>query len=150
MFKTTRAQLTLWYVVLLALILIGFSSVLYFTLARALYQQTDDSLAHNAHDLVDGLRIKGDQFDYPGGENDITDLDAVRAQGYLIRILDANGKIRALEEELDALRNVRIAATDRARATQTAVANALNAAADRIEKTTQMLNRTIGGGVAIG
>jgi cell division protein ZapA len=41
-------------------------------------------------------------------------------------------------------------ATDRARATQTAVANALNAAADRIEKTTHILNRTIGGGVAIG
>ena len=39
---------------------------------------------------------------------------------------------------------------DRAKATQTAVANALNAAADRIEKTTQVLNRTIGGGVAIG
>ena len=33
---------------------------------------------------------------------------------------------------------------------QVAVANALNAAADRIEKTTQVLNRTIGGGVAIG
>ena len=65
-------------------------------------------------------------------------------------LLDANNRIRALEEELDALRNVRITATDRARATQTAVANALNAAADRIEKTTQMLNRTIGGGVAIG
>ena len=29
-------------------------------------------------------------------------------------------------------------------------ANALNAAAERIEKTTQMLNRTIGNGVAIG
>jgi len=48
------------------------------------------------------------------------------------------------------LRNVRLAAVDRARATQAAVANALNAAADRIEKTTQVLNRTIGGGVAIG
>jgi len=72
------------------------------------------------------------------------------AIGTIRAVLDANGKIRALEEELDALRNVRIAATDRARATQTAVANALNAAADRIEKTTQMLNRTIGGGVAIG
>jgi cell division protein ZapA len=35
-------------------------------------------------------------------------------------------------------------------ATQTAVAAALNSAADRIEKTTQVLNRTIGGGVAIG
>lgn len=33
---------------------------------------------------------------------------------------------------------------------QSAVANALNAAADRIEKATQMINRTIGNGVAIG
>ena len=57
---------------------------------------------------------------------------------------------RAWRKNCDSLRDVRIAATDRAAATQTAVANALNAAADRIEKTTQMLNRTIGGGVAIG
>ena len=59
-------------------------------------------------------------------------------------------QIRELEEELVTLRNVRLAASDRAKATQIAVANALNAAADRIEKTTQVLNRTIGGGVAIG
>ncbi|WP_295848627.1 cell division protein ZapA [Tardiphaga sp.] len=65
-------------------------------------------------------------------------------------LVDANEQIRSLREELTALRDVRVAATDRARATQTAVAAALNAAAERIEKTTQVLNRTIGGGVAIG
>ena len=65
-------------------------------------------------------------------------------------LLDAGHRIRSLEEELDALRDIRVVAADRARATQTAVANALNSAADRIEKTTQVLNRTIGGGVAIG
>ena len=65
-------------------------------------------------------------------------------------LLDASSRIRGLEEELDALRDVRLVAADRARATQLAVANALNAAADRIEQTTQVLNRTIGGGVAIG
>jgi cell division protein ZapA len=65
-------------------------------------------------------------------------------------LLDASQRIRSLEEELVALRDGRVAASDRARATQVAVANALNSAADRIEKTTQMLNRTIGGGVAIG
>ena len=65
-------------------------------------------------------------------------------------LLDAGHRIRNLEEELEALRGVRAAAADRARATQTAVANALNSAADRIEKTTQVLNRTVGGGVAIG
>jgi cell division protein ZapA len=65
-------------------------------------------------------------------------------------LLDAVNRIRSLEEELAGLRDVRAGAIDRAKATQTAVANALNAAAERIEKTTQVLNRTIGGGVAIG
>jgi cell division protein ZapA len=65
-------------------------------------------------------------------------------------LLDAEHRVRALEEELATLRNVRVAASDRIRATQTAVAAALNSAADRIEKTTQVLNRTIGGGIAIG
>ena len=65
-------------------------------------------------------------------------------------LLDATARIRMLEEELEAQRDQRVAVTDRARATQIAVTNALNAAADRIEKTTQVLNRTIGGGVAIG
>jgi cell division protein ZapA len=65
-------------------------------------------------------------------------------------LLDAGSRIRSLEQELEELRGVRTAAADRARATQTAVAKALNSAADRIEKTTQVLNRTIGGGVAIG
>jgi cell division protein ZapA len=65
-------------------------------------------------------------------------------------LLDASQRVRSLEEELGTLRDVRVVAADRAKATQVAVANALNAAADRIEKTTQVLNRTIGGGVAIG
>jgi cell division protein ZapA len=65
-------------------------------------------------------------------------------------LLDATARIRVLEEELESQRNQRVAVTDRARATQVAVTNALNAAADRIEKTAQVLNRTIGGGVAIG
>jgi cell division protein ZapA len=65
-------------------------------------------------------------------------------------LLDAGQRIRAVEDELESVRNVRVAAADRARTTQTVVANALNAAAERIERTTQLLNRTIGGGVAIG
>jgi cell division protein ZapA len=65
-------------------------------------------------------------------------------------LLDANARIRALEEELETAKSTRSAAVDRVRVTQTAVANALNAAADRIEKTAQVLNRTVGGGVAIG
>jgi cell division protein ZapA len=65
-------------------------------------------------------------------------------------LLDATARIRVLEEELETQRSQRTAIADRARVTQVAVTNALNAAAERIEKTTQVLNRTIGGGVAIG
>ena len=65
-------------------------------------------------------------------------------------LLDAGNQIRSLERELESLRDVRSAASERARATQLAVANALSAAAERIERTTQVLNRTVGGGVAIG
>jgi cell division protein ZapA len=65
-------------------------------------------------------------------------------------LLDVTTRLHAMEQELESARNMRAAAVDRARLTQTAVASALNAAADRIEKTTQVLNRTIGGGVAIG
>jgi cell division protein ZapA len=100
-------------------------------------------LAENMEARVESLRGKF-------GEIGDARLTVMAALTVCDELLDANNRIRALEEELDALRNVRIAATDRARTTQTAVANALNAAADRIEKTTQMLNRTIGGGVAIG
>jgi cell division protein ZapA len=63
---------------------------------------------------------------------------------------DADHRIRSLEQELAAVHDVRAIAADRAKATQVAVANALNAAAERIEKTTQVLNRTVGGGIAIG
>jgi cell division protein ZapA len=65
-------------------------------------------------------------------------------------LLDASARLRVMEDELISLRDVRTAAADRAKATQAAVANALNAAAERIERTTQVLNRTIGGGIAIG
>jgi cell division protein ZapA len=65
-------------------------------------------------------------------------------------LVDASNRIRTLEQELISLRDVRVAASDRVKATQVAVASALNAAAERIEKTTQVLNRTVGGGVAIG
>jgi cell division protein ZapA len=65
-------------------------------------------------------------------------------------LVDARQRIRALEEEVTTLRDVRAVASDRARVTQAAVAAALNSAADRIEKTTAVLNRTVGGGIAIG
>ena len=100
-------------------------------------------LAESMESRVEALRGKF-------GEIGDARLTVMAALTVCDELLDAQGRIRNLEEELEALRDIRVAAADRARATQTAVANALNAAADRIERTTQVLNRTIGGGVAIG
>ena len=100
-------------------------------------------LAESLESRVENLRGKFGEI----GDARLTVMAALTIADELV---DANQQIRALQEELAALRDVRVVATDRARATQTAVAAALNAAAERIEKTTQVLNRTIGGGVAIG
>jgi cell division protein ZapA len=100
-------------------------------------------LAENLESRVESLRGKFGEI----GDQRLTVMAALTACDEL---LDAGNRIRALEQELNNLRDVRVAAVDRARQTQTAVANALNAAAERIERTTQVLNRTIGGGVAIG
>jgi cell division protein ZapA len=100
-------------------------------------------LAENLESRIQSLRGKFGEI----GDARLIVMAALTACDELV---DAGERIRNLEEELVSLRNVRTAATDRARATQTAVANALNSAADRIERTTQVLNRTVGGGVAIG
>ena len=100
--------------------------------------------------LADGFEARIGTLRGRFGEIGDARLTVMAALTVCDELLDANNRIRGLEEELETLRGVRVVAADRARATQTAVANALNAAADRIEKTTQVLNRTVGGGVAIG
>ena len=100
-------------------------------------------LAEGLEARVEGLRGKFGEI----GDARLTVMAALTACDDL---LDANTRIRSLEEEIESLRKARDAAGDRTRATQAAIANALNAAAERIEKTTMVLNRTVGGGVAIG
>ena len=51
-------------------------------------------------------------------------------------------RIKRLEEELAALQDARVAASDRTKAAQAAVAAALSAAAERIEGITKKLNQT--------
>jgi cell division protein ZapA len=77
-------------------------------------------------------------------------LEVMSALTVADELLDARGRIESLQAEMATLREVRVGATERARATQVAVTAALNAAAERIEKTTRALNRSVGGGTALG
>jgi cell division protein ZapA len=100
--------------------------------------------------LVEGLESRVEALRGKFGEIGDQRLTVMAALTACDELVDAAQRIRALEQELENVRGVRVAALDRARQTQNAVTNALNAAAERIERTTQVLNRTIGGGVAIG
>ena len=100
--------------------------------------------------LAEGLEARIGDLRGKFGEIGDARLTVMAALMACDELADASQRIRSLEEELAALRDVRVAAADRARSTQLAVAKALNSAAERIEKTTQVLNRTIGGGIAIG
>ena len=100
--------------------------------------------------LAESLELRIESLRGKFGEIGDARLTVMAALTVCDELLDAGNRIQSLENEMIALRDVRVAATDHAKATQVAVANALNSAADRIERTTQVLNRTIGGGVAIG
>ena len=100
-------------------------------------------LAENLETRIQSLRGKFGEI----GDARLTVMAALTVCDELV---DAGNRIRSLEQELTELRDFRNAAVERARMTQNAVVNALNAAAERIEKSTQVLNRTVGNGIAIG
>ena len=100
-------------------------------------------LAENFESRIQTLRGKFGEI----GDARLTVMAALMACDELV---DAGNRVRTLEAEVAELRDFRNAAAERARMTQTAVVNALNAAAERIEKSAQVLNRTVGNGIAIG
>ena len=100
-------------------------------------------LAESFESRIQALRGKFGEI----GDARLTVMAALMACDELV---DAGNRVRTLETEVAELRDFRNAAAERARMTQTAVVNALNAAAERIEKSAQVLNRTVGNGIAIG
>jgi len=100
-------------------------------------------LAESLESRITSLRGKFGEI----GDSRLTVMSALMLADEL---LDANQRILRLEDEMRALQDARFAAGERAKATQTAISLALNSAAERLEKMTQTLNRTLGGGVAIG
>jgi cell division protein ZapA len=84
------------------------------------------------------------------GEIGDTRLTVMAALTVADDLSEAMRRIRRLEEELTALQDARVAASDRAREASIAVVNAFNSAAERLEGITRKLNATLSSGVAIG
>jgi cell division protein ZapA len=84
------------------------------------------------------------------GEIGDTRLTVMAALMVADELAEAARKTRLLEEEIAALQDARVVASDRAKAASAAVVSAFNSAAERIEGITRKLNATLGNGVAMG
>jgi cell division protein ZapA len=84
------------------------------------------------------------------GEIGDTRLTVMAALMVADELSEAARDIRRKEEELAALRDARVFASDRAKQASEAVVGAFNSAAERIESLTRKLNQTVRNGVAMG
>ena len=101
------------------------------------------TLAKDIDQRIVDLRVKF-------GEIGDTRLTVMAALTVADELSEALRKIRLLEEEIAALQDARVVASDRARAASDAVVGAFNSAAERLEGITKKLNQSLGSGVAIG
>jgi cell division protein ZapA len=85
------------------------------------------------------------------GEIGDTRLTVMAALTVADELAEAKAKLQRMEPELAGLQDASVVSADRAQATHAAVVAALNAAAERIEGITRLLNETVTGGtVPIG
>jgi heavy metal sensor kinase len=100
MLNSVRARLTLWYTVVLALVLVAFSLAAYFFLARAIKQQTDNSLAEVARAFT--ATVSAEQRDEPEeAPKDAAINEAVREfrfKDYYFAVYDEAARVVATSE----------------------------------------------------
>ena len=100
-------------------------------------------LARDVDQRIEGLRAQH-------GEIGDTRLTMMAALTLADELAELNHRIRRLENDVAGLQEGRVAASDRNKIAQAAVAAALNAAAERIESITRKLNQTIPTTIAMG
>lgn len=107
----------------------------------------EDHLAQLAHELDERIgRLRADF-----GEIGDMRLTVMAALIVADELSEQGQRIRRMEEDLAALQDARMVASDRSKATENAIAAAFNAAAERIEKLAKALERgRIPTGVARG
>ena len=87
--RSIRLRLTLWYVLLLAIILAGFSAGIYLTLRHNLYANLDDSLQTRANDLMPLVSYDGAR---PTLAQDISTNSPDLGEQFA-RVYDASGRL---------------------------------------------------------
>ena len=87
--RSIRLRLTLWYVLLLAVILAAFSAGIYTTLRQNLYEGLDDSVANRANVLLEVVRYEDGAPTLAGV---VPSNDPNEGESF-VRVFDASGRV---------------------------------------------------------
>ena len=107
MFNSIRTKLTLWYVGVLAVVIIGFSTGAYFMLANALSRETDESLVEMGHNFESALRAElEDENGAAASDRAISEaVNEMRFRDYQFQIVTADGRVIASTADSSFLTN---------------------------------------------
>ena len=107
----------------------------------------EDGQEGHVTDLARDLDARIEHLRAKFGEIGDTRLTVMAALTVADELAEMGLRIKRMEQELAALQDARVAAADRNKTAQAAVAAALAAAAERIENVTRKLDQSMGGEV---
>jgi len=92
-FRSLRFKLTLWYVLILGILLISFSSFLYLTLSKSLYRDVDNKLRSLAELIASESASPLSKFGFGNIDQALETSMNLKPIGKFIQVLDESGKI---------------------------------------------------------
>src|SRR4030043_2477935 len=104
-FRSLRFKLTLWYVLILGILLISFSSFLYFTLSKSLHRDVDNKLRSLAELFASESSSPLSKFSFGNIDQALETSMNLKPIGKFIQVLDGSGNIG---RKSDNLKNVQL------------------------------------------
>lgn len=104
-FRSLRFKLTVWYVLILGILLISFSSFLYFTLSKSLYRDVDNKLRSLAELIASESASPLSKFGFGNIDQTLEATMNLKPIGKFIQVLDESGQIG---RKSDNLKNVQL------------------------------------------
>src|SRR5512139_2975052 len=104
-FQSLRFKLTVWYVLILAVLLVSFSSFLYFTLSNILYRSVDNKLRSLAGLIASESSSPLSNLGFGEMDQALEASMNLKPIGKFIQVLDQSGRIG---RKSDNLKNVQL------------------------------------------
>ncbi len=99
-FRSLRFKLTLWYVLILGILLVSFSTFLYFTLSKSLHRDVDNKLRSLAELVSSESSSPLSKFGFGNIDQTLETSMNLKPIGKFIQVLDESGNIGRKSENL--------------------------------------------------